>query len=599
MTQTTGRPTTEYTERAWQDGARPGQQVWGTPPPFAPDPQDFVLDGRGVPPDKRDTVLRRLAAYLSDRRDHMLGYQVNENMDAYRLDIGQFLTSHVNNIGDPFQESGYKVNSKVVEQAVLSYLARLWNGTPYDPKDKESCWGYVLSMGSTEGNMYALWNARDYLSGKRLLGEEEGAHKGAPVRYASPAVPRENPNAYSPVVFYSEDTHYSFTKAVRVLNLPTFSELGRAMYPDDCPLGGPWPDEVPSALPSGGPPDEQYSTFGPGSIDVTALATLVEFFAAKGHPIIVSLNFGSTFKGAYDDVRSVCDRLLPIFAEHGLVRRRVEYEEGRHDVRRGFWIHVDGALGAAYVPFLDKATRDPRYEYEPEAPVPEFDFGLASVVPGEKPLKESVDMVASIVVSGHKWMGAPWPCGAFMTKIKYQMQPPDNPEYIGSLDTTFAGSRNGLSPIVLWDHIAQNPDARQIALSTHCQRMAAYLVDKLTRLQQRLASKFGPSGLWIARTPLSLTVRFRRPNPALVAKWSLSTVTMRMRPDDRKPRDMAHIFLMASVTEEEIDAFVADLHAPDAFDPKATVPAELSTPTQTFDGEILTGESPYADRGFT
>ncbi|NVI87875.1 histidine decarboxylase [Actinomadura sp. BRA 177] len=591
MTQTVGRQTAEYTERSWQDGARSGQQVWGAPPPFAPDPEDFVLDGTGVPPDKRDTVLRRLAAYLADRRDRMIGYQVTEDMDAYQRDIGQFLTSHINNIGDPFQESGYKVNSKVVEQAVLSYLARLWHGVPYDPGNKESCWGYVLSMGSTEGNMYALWNARDYLSGKRLLGESEGAGKEMPLRYTAPVEPA-NPNAYSPVIFYSEDTHYSFAKAVRVLDLPTFSEMGRAKYPDDCPLGGPWPDEVPSALPANGKPDEQYPSFGPGSIDVDKLEKLVGFFAAKGHPIIVSLNFGSTFKGAYDDVRGVCDRLLPVFAEHGLLERHVKYGEDDHDVRRGFWIHVDGALGAAFIPFLAKAAHDPRYEYEPDVPVPEFDFGLTSSLPGKKP----VDMVSSLVFSGHKWMGTPWPCGAFMTKIKYQMQPPDNPEYIGSLDTTFAGSRNGLSPIVLWDHIAQHPDDRQIALSTHSQRMADYLVEKLTRLEQRL--EFGRGGLWIARTPLAITVRFRRPNPGIVAKWSLSTVTMKMRPDDPEARPLAHIFLMPSVTEEKIDAFIADLHADDAFDPNSPFPPDLSMPTQTFDGEPLTGTAPYADRGF-
>ncbi len=595
MTQTMGRQAVEYTERAWQDGARPGQQVWGAPPPFAPDPSDFVLDGRGVPPDRRDTVLRRLAAYLADRRDRMLGYQVTEDMDAYQRDIGQFLTSHINNIGDPFQESGYKVNSKVVEQAVLSYLARLWHGKPYDPRDKDSCWGYVLSMGSTEGNMYALWNARDYLSGKRLLGEGEGAGKQTAVRYTTPSEAPENPNAYSPVIFYSEDTHYSFAKAVRVLDLPTFSEMGRAEYPDDCPLGGPWPDEVPSALPSDGKPDEQFPSFGPGSVDVDKLAQLVRFFASKGHPCIVSLNFGSTFKGAYDDVRAVCDKLLPIFAEYGLLKRRVPYGEDDHDVRRGFWIHVDGALGAAYVPFLAKAAHDPRYEYVPEVPVPEFDFGLTSTAPGTN---EAVDMVSSIVVSGHKWMGAPWPCGALMTKTKYQMQPPDNPEYIGSLDTTFAGSRNGLSPIVLWDHIAQHPDDRQIALSMHAQRLASYLVEKLRRLEHRLEHQFGPGGLWIDRTPLAITVRFRRPNPALVAKWSLSTVTMRMRPTDRDPRHLAHIFLMSSVTEAKIDAFVADLHAPDAFDLSASLPMELAMPTVTFDGESLSGETPYAERGF-
>ena len=56
-----------------------------------------------------------------------------------------------------------------MEHNVLDYFASLWNAKwPHDPSDPESYWGYVLTMGSTEGNMHAMWSARDYLSGKYI-----------------------------------------------------------------------------------------------------------------------------------------------------------------------------------------------------------------------------------------------------------------------------------------------------------------------------------------------------------------------------------------------------------------------------------------------
>ena len=36
--------------------------------------------------------------------------------------------------------------------AVLDFYARLWHAkTPHNPNDPDSYWGYILSMGSTEG----------------------------------------------------------------------------------------------------------------------------------------------------------------------------------------------------------------------------------------------------------------------------------------------------------------------------------------------------------------------------------------------------------------------------------------------------------------
>ena len=70
---------------------------------------------------------------------------------------------------------------------------------------------------------------------------------------------------------------------------------------------------------------------------------------------MIILNIGTTFKGAYDDVERVGARLKPILEKYGLNKRMVEYAPGKFDERTGYWIHVDGALGASYLPFLEKA----------------------------------------------------------------------------------------------------------------------------------------------------------------------------------------------------------------------------------------------------
>ena len=45
---------------------------------------------------------------------------------------------------------------------------------------------------------------------------------------------------------------------------------------------------------------------------------LVDFFSAKGHPILVIFNYGTTFKGAYDDVQSAGEALIPILKKNGM-----------------------------------------------------------------------------------------------------------------------------------------------------------------------------------------------------------------------------------------------------------------------------------------
>ena len=559
------------------------------------DDKDFQVPPTGLSVEQRMKTLHSLEKYLFRKRDHMLGYQVNEDMDCYQQDLSQFMGCHINNIGDPFTSGNYKPNSKVVERAVLDYFAALWNAKwPHDPKAPdfaERYWGYALTMGSTEGNMYALWNARDYLQGKALVTDpmESRLLSVQPLPLMSTAQDDPQRNAYRPVAFFSEDTHYSFTKAVRVLDIDTFHAIGEREYPGQCPLqgsDGKWPLEVPSK-----PGPSGHSSDGPGEIDVPKLRELVEFFAANGHPILVSLNYGSTFKCAYDNVRQVCETLFPVFKKHKLLEREVQYAEDRKDTRRGFWIHVDGALGAAYMPFLRMASKNPVYEYQPEVPIPEFDFGL--LVEDEQ-TKREWDMVHSIVMSGHKWMGAPWPCGIFMTKVKYQLRPPDNPAYIGSPDTTFAGSRNGFSPVILWQFLAQNSYDRQISRAREAQRLARYLEQQLHLLSETIGKD-----LYVARTPLALTVRFRRPNDKIIDKWSLSAESLLMEPGKpESQRDYVHVFTMPSATPEKLDELIKDLHAQDAFPERPVVLAAAEPGLVLLRDVAPVALVPHVGRGF-
>jgi len=508
------------------------------------DEKIFKLSSQGLSLNDRKKALNSYFNHLESQSNSFLGYQ-NVQILNYEEDIKKFLNFHINNIGDPFVSGNYTPNSKVTERAVLDYYAKLWNAkAPHDLNDPESYWGYALTMGSTEGNLYGIWNARDYLSGKKLLIDNENEYKNKKHRtkYIH-ALPIEgNPNAYTPVAFFSEDTHYSIIKAMRVLQISTFYDIGKKFYAGQNPLNstGEWTKEFFEAPSLNG-------NEGIGAIDVEKLVVLVEFFASKGYPILVCCNYGTTFKGAYDDVKMIGEKLTPIFEKYGLINREVIYdEEGHSDIRNGYWIHVDGALGSSHAPFLEMAYEQGKINSH--API--FDFRLP--------------FVNSIVTSGHKWIGTPWPCGIFMTKVKYQLVPPDAPEYIGSPDTTFAGSRNGLSPVILWDFFAKNSYEDLINRAVSCEKLAAYAKKQLKTVQEHHPE----IDLFVERTPLALTVRFRKPNDRIVYKYSLSCETLLINDEERH---YAHIFTMDSVTKELIDEFISELKQPDAFEKEEQV----------------------------
>lgn len=575
------------------------QKYRGTPPTKDPndvypgvpgiDYNDFKLSPDGIPEEQRLRALGWLYRYESTQKENFLGYQSNQKLD-FQNDLSQYLNYHINNIGDPFVSGNYTLNTKFAERAVLDYFASLWNArwpheyTPGSTGDdwKDSYWGYVVSMGCTEGNIFGLWNARDYLSGKFLLpdhhAEEQAriaAQKGWPAAveprlfYYQAKTLKGNPNMYAPVAFYSQDTHYSIVKAMRVLSITTFNEAGSGrfkcplVYPEDYP-----PDYAPYYLDENGWPLEVPSDQD-GSIYIPALVKLVEAFAGKGHPIIVNFNYGTTFKGAYDNVAKAVDALVPVLKRHGLYERKVEYDpvHGRYDLRTGFWFHVDGALGAAYMPYLEMAEKSEDF--------PVFDFRIKEL--------------QSIAMSGHKWIGAPWPCGIYMTKVRYQLLPPDNPMYIGSPDSTFAGSRNGFSALLLWDYYSKHSYEELINKTLYTRNMAEYAVSELRELERHLGMD-----LWVEYSPHSLTIRFKQVNEKLTFKYSLSGEVLYVK---NERRAYSHIFIMESVTPQLIGNFINDLKAPGAF-PEQQVGMALSR-TETAAPNAKRGVFvPQSGRGF-
>lgn len=518
----------------------------------------YQVTSSGHSKSQQEAAQKETLDLMHQQQKNFLGYQVGMELSKYVSPISPYLSFHTNNAGDPFSCGSMTMNTKWMECNVLDYYASLWNAKwPHDTKDPDAYWGYVLSMGATEGNLYSAWNARDYLSGKflfydpstieRTILKSKSGKKVAEIpnqgfTHAQSRVSigtdgqLQNENAFSPVVFYSEDTHYSHIKATQAIDIPTFFQVGSEKYPKENPLnpGQSWPPEVPS---KDGP-------LGPGSIDIDALAKLVDFFTGKGHPIFIILNYGSTFKGSYDNVEAIGETLIPILKKNHMYEREIVLEDGRRETRRGFWIHIDGALGATYMPFLEMAAKSGlRGDLEPG---PVFDFRL--------------DFVASIVTSGHKWIGAPWPCGIYMTRNKYRIKPPQNtPTIIGSPDTTFAGSRNAVSSALLWTYISTHSYEVQVKKALHCLDVARYTYTKLKDLEKELGMD-----LWVAHShKYALTVHFKKPRDDIVFKYTLSNEQMLINGEEH--RAYSHVYLMDHVTYEKIDELIGDLRQPEAF----------------------------------
>jgi histidine decarboxylase len=206
-------------------------------------------------------------------------------------------------------------------------------------------------------------------------------------------------------------------------------------------------------------------------------------------PPIIFANIGTTMKGAVDDLVGI----------RGILQ---DLAIPRH------YIHADAALAGMILPFVD----DPQ----------PFNFAAG---------------VDSIAISGHKMIGAPFPCGIALAKRKLVERIARSIEYVGTMDTTIAGSRNALGPLFLWYAF------RTVGLSGFRERVRECL-DVAEHAVNRLSA--AGRGAW--RHKNSITVVFARPSDAVVRRWQLAPY-----------QDFAHIITMPHVTRELVDRLTEDI----------------------------------------
>jgi histidine decarboxylase len=209
-------------------------------------------------------------------------------------------------------------------------------------------------------------------------------------------------------------------------------------------------------------PSEVVPARPDGALDLDALEAAVR--RHPGRPAIVNANLGTTMTGAVDDVPGIRD----VLARSGVP---------------GHYVHCDAALSGMVLPFLDGAPR--------------ITFG---------------DAIDSASVSGHKFLGAPYPCGVVVARREHVTRIQPAIPYIGALDATIGGSRNGQAPVYLW-YAIQTRGAHD-----GFRREAEVCRDNARVLHRHLAD--------LGRSPLlnehSLTVVFDEPSEQLVRRWSLA-----------------------------------------------------------------------------
>ncbi len=201
--------------------------------------------------------LDQLYAQLTEERKVAVGYPCNQKFDYSPL--YRFLEFAINNVGDPFSGSRFRMNTHVFEREVVRHFAR------YTGIASDECWGYVTN-GGTEGNMYGLYMARELY-----------------------------PNG---ITYFSEDTHYSVSKILRLQHTRNIMIRSQAS----------------------------------GEIDYQDLEESIRIH--RDVPPIIFANVGTTMTGAIDRI----DRIIEVLQRACVAN---------------YYIHVDAAFSGLILPFVE------------------------------------------------------------------------------------------------------------------------------------------------------------------------------------------------------------------------------------------------------
>lgn len=238
----------------------------------------------------------------------------------------------------------------------------------------------------------------------------------------------------------------------------------------------------------------QIDTIESGAIDLQKLKVALQEGKEQGREAIITVSVGTTVRGAVDDL----DGVLATLAEVG-------YSEDQ------FYIHVDGALFGLMLPFIKEG--------------PTISFARP---------------IGSISVSGHKFIGAPVPCGVVMTRKRHINNLSSDIEYLNSKDATIMGSRNGHAALYLWYAISMKGVSGLRKDVLLCLKNSNFLKDLLVE-----------AGIDCMLNALSCTVVFERPtNQEFIRKWQLAC-----------EKKVAHVVVMPNVSQAKLQTFVDELVA--------------------------------------
>ncbi|WP_316836659.1 histidine decarboxylase [Pedobacter nutrimenti] len=229
------------------------------------------------------------------------------------------------------------------------------------------------------------------------------------------------------------------------------------------------------------------STQANGEIDYDDLENTIRM--NRQMPVIIMANIGTTMTEARDDIGRIKAILKKLAVKH-------------------YYIHADGALSGSYSAFVE--------------PRPAFDFA---------------DGADSIAISGHKFLGSPMPCGVVVAKKSNRDRIARSVAYIGSMDTTISGSRNGHSPLFLWYTIKKLGTAGLKERAMRCLEVAEYAQEQLNKI-----------GIEAWRNKNSITVNFPEPLLSIRKKWQLAA-----------EGGWSHIICMPNVSKAQIDELLAEI----------------------------------------
>jgi histidine decarboxylase len=209
-------------------------------------------------------TLNRFAKQKKLEASKMLGYPVSEATNLKEFYNWYLKTQlpnlFLNNAGDPHHNSPFLLHSHKFENDVINFFAPLYGYT------RRNTWGLITSSG-TDGNNHGI-----YFGAKKLF----------------------NQTGKLPIIYTSQDAHYSIKKIADLQNLELRSI----------------------------------------KTDTHGQLLLEEFTKAldSKRPALVVITIGSTFKGAIDDQGEIANILC---------KKNIKHK----------YIHIDGALFGGYLPF--------------------------------------------------------------------------------------------------------------------------------------------------------------------------------------------------------------------------------------------------------